>query len=110
MRRAAEAGAFRFASAVHPPVTVPAALNSYGLWVALMIGLTVTNYGFPIAAARGASGHVGARCLRGSAVMSARDSSPFEIRYISRQRRRHRRRFVLSALGGFILLPLRSRS
>jgi cytochrome c oxidase subunit 1 len=27
---------------------VPLALNSHGLWVALMIGLTVTNYGFPI--------------------------------------------------------------
>jgi cytochrome c oxidase subunit 1 len=25
------------------------ALNSYGLWIALMIGLTITNYGFPIA-------------------------------------------------------------
>jgi cytochrome c oxidase subunit 1 len=29
---------------------VPVALNSYGIWVALMIGLTVTNYGYPIAA------------------------------------------------------------
>jgi cytochrome c oxidase subunit 1 len=23
-------------------------LNSHGLWIALMIGLTVINYGFPI--------------------------------------------------------------
>jgi len=45
---AIEAGAYRFALAVHPPVRVPAALNSFGLWVALMIGLTVTNYGYPI--------------------------------------------------------------
>jgi cytochrome c oxidase subunit 1 len=45
-----EAGAYRFSVAVHPPATVPGALNSYALWVALMIGLTVTNYGFPIAA------------------------------------------------------------
>jgi cytochrome c oxidase subunit 1 len=44
-----EAGAYRFATAVHPPVSVPAPLNSYALWVALMVGLTVTNYGFPIA-------------------------------------------------------------
>jgi cytochrome c oxidase subunit I len=43
-----EAGYYRFSEAVHPPTTVPAALNSYGLWVALMIGLTLTNYGFPI--------------------------------------------------------------
>ena len=28
---------------------VPAALNGYALWLALMIGLTVINYGFPIA-------------------------------------------------------------
>jgi cytochrome c oxidase subunit 1 len=40
--------AFRFASAVHPTERVPAALNSFGLWVALMIGLTVVNYSVPI--------------------------------------------------------------
>jgi cytochrome c oxidase subunit 1 len=34
---------------VHPPVTLPVALNSFGLWLALMVGLTVVNYGFPIA-------------------------------------------------------------
>lgn len=39
---------FRFASAVHPVERVPAALNSFGLWVALMIGLTVVNYSVPI--------------------------------------------------------------
>jgi cytochrome c oxidase subunit 1 len=39
---------YRFARAIHPPVAVPAALNGFGLWIALMIGLTVTNYGFPI--------------------------------------------------------------
>ncbi len=43
-----EAESYRFAQAVHPPVAVPAALNGFGLWVALMIGLTITNYGFPI--------------------------------------------------------------
>jgi cytochrome c oxidase subunit 1 len=45
---AADAGPYRFAVAVHPPLAVPTALNSYGLWLALMIGLTVTNYGYPI--------------------------------------------------------------
>jgi cytochrome c oxidase subunit I len=44
-----EAGYYRFSEAVHPPTTIPVAFNSYGLWVALMIGLTLTNYGFPIA-------------------------------------------------------------
>jgi cytochrome c oxidase subunit 1 len=28
---------------------VPAPLNGFGLWIALMIGLTITNYGYPIA-------------------------------------------------------------
>jgi len=39
---------YQFSTAVHPPVALPGALNGLGLWVALMIGLTVTNYGFPI--------------------------------------------------------------
>ena len=41
---------YRFSTALHPPVAQPAALNGFALWLALMIGLTVTNYGFPIAA------------------------------------------------------------
>jgi len=41
---------YQFCEALHPPTALPAALNGYALWVALMIGLTVTNYGFPIAA------------------------------------------------------------
>jgi cytochrome c oxidase subunit I len=40
---------YRFSAAVHEPDTVPVALNSFGLWLALMIGLTVVNYGYPIA-------------------------------------------------------------
>jgi cytochrome c oxidase subunit I len=43
-----DAGVYRFAVALHPPLSVPA-LNSYALWLALMVGLTVTNYGYPIA-------------------------------------------------------------
>ncbi len=39
---------FVFSQAVHPPSRLPIALNGFGLWLALMIGLTVTNYGFPI--------------------------------------------------------------
>jgi cytochrome c oxidase subunit 1 len=31
------------------PARIPVALNSFGLWLALMIGLTVVNYGYPIA-------------------------------------------------------------
>jgi cytochrome c oxidase subunit 1 len=40
---------FTFSSAVHPNAHTPVALNSFGLWVAMMIGLTLVNYGFPIA-------------------------------------------------------------
>ncbi|MBN9560658.1 MAG: b(o/a)3-type cytochrome-c oxidase subunit 1 [Alphaproteobacteria bacterium] len=44
-----DAGPYRFSVAVHEPRRVPAALNGFPLWLALMIGLTVVNYGFPIA-------------------------------------------------------------
>jgi cytochrome c oxidase subunit 1 len=47
---ATDAGAYRFSMPVHPVRSVPLALNTHALWVALMIGLTITNYGFPIAA------------------------------------------------------------
>ncbi|HWE75687.1 MAG TPA: cbb3-type cytochrome c oxidase subunit I [Stellaceae bacterium] len=40
--------AYRFSLALHPPQRMPAMLNSFGLWVALMLALTVINYGFPI--------------------------------------------------------------
>jgi cytochrome c oxidase subunit I len=45
---ATDAGAYRFSVPVHPVRSVPPALNSHAIWVALMIALTVTNYGFPI--------------------------------------------------------------
>ncbi|MEO8922684.1 MAG: cytochrome C oxidase subunit I, partial [Caldimonas sp.] len=37
-----------FSVAVHLPVKAPALLNGFRLWVAMMIALTVVNYGFPI--------------------------------------------------------------
>ena len=43
-----EPPAYRFSVAVHPPRTVPAVFNGYGLWVGLMLLLTVINYGFPL--------------------------------------------------------------
>jgi cytochrome c oxidase subunit 1 len=45
----AEPGPYRFARAAHATLPLPVALNGHALWLALMIGLTVTNYGFPIA-------------------------------------------------------------
>ena len=46
---ATDVGPYRFAVVVHVPARIPIALNSFGLWLALMIGLTVVNYGYPIA-------------------------------------------------------------
>jgi cytochrome c oxidase subunit 1 len=40
---------YSFARPAHPSDRAPIALNSFGLWVAMMIGLTVVNYGYPIA-------------------------------------------------------------
>jgi cytochrome c oxidase subunit 1 len=45
----AEPAPFTFSMPVHMPVTTPVALNGFGLWVAMMIALTVVNYGFPVA-------------------------------------------------------------
>jgi cytochrome c oxidase subunit I len=42
---------FRFALAVHPPARVPAALNGFGLWNALVLFLMLAAYGWPIAQA-----------------------------------------------------------
>lgn len=39
---------FRFSQPVHLAERVPAALNGYALWLALMIGLSIVNYGYPI--------------------------------------------------------------
>ncbi len=48
-RRPASAVApFTFSLAAHQGGTTPVALNRFGLWVAMMIGLTVVNYGYPI--------------------------------------------------------------
>ncbi|MFM9429099.1 cytochrome c oxidase subunit 1, partial [Variovorax sp. GrIS 2.14] len=44
-----DARPFTFSRAAHPSDHAPALLNGFGLWVAMMIGLTVVNYGYPIA-------------------------------------------------------------
>ena len=102
---AADAGAYRFSVPVHPVRTVPLALNSYAIWVALMIGLTVTNYGLPDPDAGRPIRHIGAGGLRGSAMMSARELFTFRNPYFSAGVRLAAGLFVLTALGGFIVLP-----
>ena len=49
--RAQEGGApvFTFSQPVHEHTRTPAVLNGLGVWVAMMIALTLLNYGFPIA-------------------------------------------------------------
>jgi len=47
--RLVELPEFRFSQPVHAVGRVPAALNGYALWLALMIGLSIVNYGYPIA-------------------------------------------------------------
>src|SRR4029077_938184 len=44
-----EPAAYRFCVPVPPPRSLPAALNGFGLWLGLLVGLTIVNYGFPIA-------------------------------------------------------------
>lgn len=46
---AVELPEFRFSQPVHAVARVPVALNGYALWLALMIGLSLVNYGYPIA-------------------------------------------------------------
>jgi len=45
---ATEVPRFTFSRAAHPGGATPAALNGFGLWIAMMIGLTLVNYGWPI--------------------------------------------------------------
>jgi cytochrome c oxidase subunit 1 len=40
---------YRYSLALHPDAAVPKALNGFAVWVALMIALTLANYGVPIA-------------------------------------------------------------
>ena len=39
---------YTFSRAVHEGARVPVALNGFGLWIGMMIALTVVNYGVPI--------------------------------------------------------------
>jgi cytochrome c oxidase subunit 1 len=47
-RAPVEAPAYRFSDSLHEVVAVPKALNNLGVWFALMVALTLVNYGFPI--------------------------------------------------------------
>ncbi|WP_426194479.1 cbb3-type cytochrome c oxidase subunit I [Massilia sp. DWR3-1-1] len=40
--------AYVFSRSVHPDAKTPAVLNEFRLWIAMMIALTVVNYGYPV--------------------------------------------------------------
>ncbi len=48
-RKAAVVAPFTFSRAAHPGARTPLALNGFALWLSMMIGLTLVNYGYPIA-------------------------------------------------------------
>jgi cytochrome c oxidase subunit 1 len=48
-RRSGVVEPFTFSRAAHPGAHTPVALNGFGLWLAMMIALTLVNYGYPIA-------------------------------------------------------------
>ena len=39
---------YRFSESLHAVTSVPKTLNGFAVWVALMIALTIANYGVPI--------------------------------------------------------------
>ena len=47
-RQSGEVSSLVFSVAAHPDSKPPAVLNGLGLWVAMMVALTVVNYGYPI--------------------------------------------------------------
>ena len=48
-KSAVEPDPFAFSVSLDAGVKTPVALNGFGIWVGMMIALTVVNYGFPIA-------------------------------------------------------------
>lgn len=47
-RGAQQPAPYTFSTPLHAGARTPAALNGFALWVSMMIGLTLVNYGFPI--------------------------------------------------------------
>jgi cytochrome c oxidase subunit 1 len=47
-RGAAVPATYTFSTPAHIVGRAPLALNGFGLWVAMMVALTVVNYGYPI--------------------------------------------------------------
>jgi hypothetical protein len=97
---------YRFATAIHPPAKVPAALNCLGLWVALMVGLTITNYGYPILQLALRPGGRGPRRLRWRAAMNQETPLSLKDPWVVRSVTAAAAIFVGAAVLGFVVFPL----
>src|SRR5262249_20703883 len=74
-----EPATYRFSVAVRPPRTLPPALNGFGLWLGLMVALTIVNYGFPIAHSLATPGTAGPPGQAGEGWGPPEESSLFAI-------------------------------
>ena len=81
-----------FALAVHPPRSLPRSLNSFGVWMLLVVALTVANYGYPLAQSLLLK-NTGVAAISGAGAMTTKRRSA--IRDLDR---RHRR--AVSRRGG----------
>ena len=101
-----EPAAYRFSVAVHPPRSLPAALNGFGLWLGLMVGLTIVNYGFPIAhlLANGRHGSSGRHCR--SAVMNPERIASLRNPWFTASVGITAAIAIVAAIAGFAWLPL----
>ena len=82
------------------------ALNGYALWLALMIGLTVTNYGFPIAESRSPAGRRGPCRLYWRATMSQETPLSLKDPWVVRSVVVVAAIFVGATILGFMVFPL----
>ena len=97
---------FTFSAPAHPGAHTPVALNGFGLWVAMMIGLTLVNYGYPIAQLALLEGRVRARRSRsGAGDARARRCTPGATRGSDGAWSSLVVLTVLSMLVGFVWLP-----
>ena len=102
----AEPGAYRFSVAVHPPRSLPAALNGFGLWLGLMVGLTIVNYGFPIAHLLATPGTAVPADQRRSAVMSRQGIASLRNPWFTASVGITAAIAIVAAIAGFAWLPL----
>ena len=88
------------------PARIPVALNSFGLWLALMIGLTVVNYGYPIVQLMALKETSVPAVYVGAGAMSEQPLFSFRNPWFGASVGVTAAIAVLAALAGLIWLPL----